>query len=527
MVVAFLELERTEQSLLEHLPAKNVAAVSMCNIHKSFGKNHALRGVDLNVMPGTIHALLGENGAGKSTLMNILCGFYHQDIGFISINGKQVNITNPKMAIDYGIGMVHQHFMLVQTFTVAQNIMLGSELTKGIGVIDFKRANREITELSNEYRLTVNTKKKVLDMSVGMQQRVEILKVLYRGAEILILDEPTAVLTSQEANDLMQIMRNLASNNKTIVVITHKINEIKRVCDFCTIIRRGENVLTVHVDDYNEQQLGAMMVEREIVSVPRLKTTKSKKTILEIKDLVVKDDRGVKKINGVSLEVKAGEILGVAGVDENGQQELVEAITCLRKVESGTIKIHGKEIQNTTTKNVICSGISAIPEDRHRSGLVMKFSVAENMILKRYKEKPFSRCGRMNKILIKQFADDLIEKFDIRPPNCAEIPIKKLSGGNQQKVIIAREVSNNPDLLVAMQPTRGLDIGAIEYVHQKLWEQKKKEKAILLISLELNEIMEMSDRIAVIYNGEIIAVVEADATSEEEMGALMVGGGKK
>ncbi|GHU85243.1 heme ABC transporter ATP-binding protein [Clostridia bacterium] len=499
----------------------------MVDIQKNFGKNHVLKNINFSVGKGTIHALLGENGAGKSTLMNILYGIYKQDFGEIFINGELVEIKSPKVAIEHKIGMVHQHFMLVPTFTVAQNIMLGSELTKGLGMVDFKKANREISKLSEEYGLTINTKKKIEDMAVGMQQRVEILKALYRGAETLILDEPTAVLTPQEINKFMENMRNLARDGKTIIMITHKLNEVKQMCDYCTVIRRGENIITVHTDDYNEQQLASMMVGRELTFGVEKKPAAPKETKLEVQNLIVNDDRGIKRVNGVSFEIRAGEILGVAGVDENGQQELVEAITCLRKTTSGSIKINGKEIQNTTIANVISSGVSTIPEDRHKSGLIMKFSVAENMLLKNYKERPFSKYGRMNKNKINEFASDLAQKFDVRPQDCAELPVKKLSGGNQQKVIIARETSDNPDLLIAVQPTRGLDVGAIEYVHKILVEQRDKGKAVLLVSLELSEIMDVADKIAVMYNGKIVAIVDAAATDEDEIGMLMTGGSKK
>ncbi|MDR2817688.1 MAG: ABC transporter ATP-binding protein [Oscillospiraceae bacterium] len=499
----------------------------MVGIQKSFGRHHVLKNIDFSVEKGTIHALLGENGAGKSTLMNILYGLHKQDSGDIFINGELVEIKSPKVAIEHKIGMVHQHFMLVPTFTVAQNIMLGSELTKGLGIVDFKKANREISRLSEEYGQTVNTKKKIEDMAVGMQQRVEILKALYRGAETLILDEPTAVLTPQEIKKFIENMRNLARSGKTIIMITHKLNEVKQMCDYCTVIRRGENVVTVHVDDYSEQQLASMMVGKELTFGIEKKPANPKEIKLEVQNLLVSDDRGVKRVDGVSFEVRAGEILGIAGVDENGQQELVEAITCLRKVTSGRIKINGKEIQNTSIANVIKSGIATIPEDRQKSGLVMTFSVAENILLKGYKGRPFSKYGRMNKSEINKFASRLTQKFDVRPKDCAELPVKKLSGGNQQKVVIARETSTDPDLLIAIQPTRGLDVGAIGYVHKILIEQRDKGKAVLLISLELDEIMDVADRIAVIYNGKIAAIVDAAKTSEAEIGMLMTGGGKK
>ena len=505
-------------------PDQENMAIQMVGIYKYFGPYCALENVNLDVKKGTMHAILGENGAGKSTLMNILYGMSKPDAGQIFINGKLLDIKHPKTAIENKIGMVHQHFMLVPTFTVAQNIMLGKELTNPFGILDFKKANRVIEELSEKYNLLIDTKKKIENMSVGMQQRVEILKALYREAENLILDEPTAVLTPQEVKDLMLTLKTLAQHGKTVVIITHKLNEIKQVCDFCTIIRRGKNINSVNVNDYSEQQLVSMMVGYDMDL--KINKTKAipKDVVFEIDNLTVLDDRGIKKVNNLSLKIRSGEIFGIAGVDDNGQRELVEAITSLKKVSSGTIKIKGQEIQNTTPQNVIASGIATIPEDRHKEGLVMNFSVTENLLLK--KENPLSKHGRLNKQKINDFADSLIKKFDIRPPECKKRLVRKLSGGNQQKLIIAREVSEDPDLLVAVQPTRGLDVGAMEYVHRELLKQRDLGKAVLLISLDLNEIIDVADKIAVIYNGNIVKTFESAATNENEIGILMAGGGK-
>lgn len=506
-------------------PQNNTSlAIKMVNIKKFFDNFCALDGVNLDVEKGTIHALLGENGAGKSTLMNILYGIYRQDSGEVYINGQIAEFKSPKNAIAYKIGMVHQHFMLVPTFTVAQNIMLGCELTKFFGILDFHKANKDISELSEKYNLTINTRKKIENMTVGMQQRVEILKALYRGAEILILDEPTAVLTPQEVNELMLVMRTLVQHKKTIIIITHKLNEIKQICDCCTIIRRGKSIMSVNVNEYSEQKLAAMMVGREISLKLEKKPINIREKILEIENLTVLDNRGIKKVNGLSLKIRGGEILGIAGVDENGQQELVEAITSIRKASSGKIKIKGKEIQNTSPKYAIMSGVSTIPEDRHKAGLIMNFSVTENMMLKKYKQKPFSQNGKLNKLEMEKFSSKLIEKFNIKPHDCNKKLVRKLSGGNQQKVIIAREVSENPDLLVAIQPTRGLDVGAIKYVHKELLAQRDLGKAVLLISLDLSEIMDIADKIAVIYNGKIIRVIDAVDANEGKIGVLMTGG---
>ncbi|MGN9165079.1 ABC transporter ATP-binding protein [Tissierellaceae bacterium HCP3S3_D8] len=498
-------------------------AIEMKNITKKFGEFTANDDIDLTVNKGEIHALLGENGAGKSTLMNILYGLYTPTSGEIYINGNKVNITNPNIAIEQGIGMVHQHFMLVETFSVVENIILGMETTKGIA-LDINTARAKVKEISESYGLHVDPDALIQDITVGMQQRVEILKALYRGADILILDEPTAVLTPQEIEELISIVKSLADQGKTIIIITHKLKEIKASADYCTIIRRGKKIDTVKVDDVTEEQLAEMMVGRQVsFSVEKNPMERGKK-VLEIQDIVVKDNRKLNAVNGLSLELYSGEILGIAGIDGNGQSELIEGLTGLRNIESGRVTLDGKDITNNTPFEIINSGISTIPEDRQRRGLVLDFTIAENMILENYYKKPFSSKGRLNHKNIKEFADNLMEKFDVRPRN-SEYLAGELSGGNQQKVIIAREVTNDPEVLIAAQPTRGLDVGAIEYVHKYLVKQRDSGKAVLLISFELDEIMNVSDRIAVIYGGKIVDIIDAKDATENRLGLLMAGGG--
>ena len=487
--------------------------VEMKSITKKFGDFIANDNIDLTVHRGEVHALLGENGAGKSTLMNILYGLYTPTDGKIFIEGKEAVIDNPNKAIALGIGMVHQHFMLVPPFTVAENIILGMEPMKTFKQVDMDKAIADVKAISEKYGLYVDPKARVMDITVGMQQRVEILKALYRGAEILILDEPTAVLTPQEIKELIEIIRNL------------KLKEIKEAADYCTIIRRGKRIDTVDVSQTDENQLASMMVGREVTFKVDKNDAIYGDTVLKIEDLKAKDNRGLFALNGLDLEVRRGEILGIAGVDGNGQSELVEVITGLKKAESGSVMINGKEIVNTNPRNIMDSGISNIPEDRQKHGLVLDFTVSENMILQNYKKERFSKNGRLLDSNIRQFADELINKFDVRPQNNA-LKARALSGGNQQKVIIAREVTNDPDLLIATQPTRGLDVGAIEFVHKSLIEQRDKGKGVLLVSFELDEIMSVSDRIAVIYEGKIVGIVDAKDANENQLGLMMAGGGK-
>lgn len=501
----------------------DIKAIEMKSITKMFGAFTANDNIDLTVNKGEIHALLGENGAGKSTLMNILYGLHLPTSGEIYINEEKVNITNPNIAIKSGIGMVHQHFMLVNTFTVVENIILGMETTKGI-VLDIKKATKQVEELSHKYGLFVDPNLKIQDISVGMQQRVEILKALYRGADILILDEPTAVLTPQEIDELMNIMRNLASQGKTIIIITHKLKEIKAVADYCTIIRRGKKIDTVKVKDVDEEDLAEMMVGREVDFTIDKQDMVQGEMVLNIDNIIVKDNRKLNTVKNLSLKMYSGEILGIAGIDGNGQSELIEGITGLRHIESGKVIFKGKDITNKTPYKIIESGLSTIPEDRQRRGLVLDFTIAENMILENYHKEPFSTKGRLNHKNIISFAEKLINKFDVRPQN----PLKlagELSGGNQQKIIIAREITNDPEVLIAAQPTRGLDVGAIEYVHKYLLEQRDSGKAVLLISFELDEIINLSDRIAVIYDGKIVDIIDSQDADERRLGLLMAGGG--
>lgn len=497
--------------------------VEFKGITKRFGNFTANQSIDLKIYEREIHALLGENGAGKTTLMNILYGLYLPTEGEVSVKGVPVNFHGPNDAIKAGIGMVHQHFMLVEEFTVLENIMLGLERTKRLGILDKKRARKEILALSDRYGLMIDPDAKVADISVGMQQRVEILKALYRGAEILILDEPTAVLTPQEINDMISIVQELSQQGKTIIIITHKLKEIKMLADNVTVIRKGEKIDTLRVADVSEAEMANLMVGRQLKDVVNPRDERRADLALSIKDLHVKDNRNLPKIKGLSLDLYKGEILGIAGIDGNGQSELIEAITGLRHIDSGTVRLLDHEITNQTPKKVIDSGINTIPEDRQRRGLVLNFSVEENMVLKDFAKAPFSKGIRMNHKAIHDHAQVLAEEYDVRPRNTTQAAAS-LSGGNQQKVILAREISNDPEVLIAAQPTRGLDVGAIEYVHRFLLEQRARGKAVLLLSFELDEVMDLSDRIAVIHGGKIVAEMNAADASEKELGYLMAGG---
>lgn len=499
-------------------------AVQMHGITKKFGTFCALKNVELDVKAGSIHSLLGENGAGKSTLMNVLYGLYQADEGEIYLDGEKVKIKSPGDAIKLGIGMVHQHFMLVERFTVLQNIILGEEKISHAGKLDMKKARKEVGEIAERYGLFIDLDAKISDITVGMQQRVEIIKALYRGANLLILDEPTAVLTPQEIRELIRIMKNLVNSGKSIIIITHKLKEIKAASDICTVICRGRYIDTVKVDDVNENQLAALMVGHDVKLVVEKERAKPGEAVLQVKNLIVDNERGIETIKGLNLEVRRGEIVGVAGIDGNGQKEFIEALSGFVKVRSGTIKMNGREIQNTVPENVLESGISIIPEDRHKRGLVLEFSVTENAVLNKYRKEPFSEKGFLKKAEMEKFTAGLIEECDVRPADCAMTQAGNLSGGNQQKLIIGREVSNNPDLLVAVQPTRGLDVGAIESVHKTLIRERDKGKAILLVSFELDEIMNVSDTIAVIYDGKIQAVYEQGTVDENELGLVMAGG---
>ncbi|MFW6214590.1 MAG: ABC transporter ATP-binding protein [Alkalispirochaetaceae bacterium] len=502
----------------------NNPVVEMRGITKRFGEFVANDRIDLTVHKGEIHALLGENGAGKTTLMKVLYGLLQPEEGKIFVQGEQVEMENPNVAIGHGIGMVHQHFMLVQPFTVAENIILGQETVWKAGILDRTRAVKDVQELSERYGLKVDPTRKIQDISVGMQQRVEILKALYRGADILILDEPTAVLTPQEIEELVKIMTSLTEEGKTIIVITHKLKEIKMVADNCTIIRRGRYIDTVSVPETTERELASKMVGREIQLEVKKEKANPGEVALAIEDLVVKDSRGINAVDGFSLEVMKGEILALAGIDGNGQTELVEALTGIREVASGRFLVAGRELQNATPREIFRCGLASIPEDRQRRGLVLDYTVAENLVLQIYGEEPYSRRGVLDRDAISGYAKKLIEDFDVRPPEEGYLA-RELSGGNQQKVIIAREVSHDPDVLVASQPTRGLDVGAIEYVHAALVEQRDRGRAVFLVSLDLDEVLNVADRVAVIYDGKVVGIRNVSDTDEHELGLMMAGGG--
>ncbi len=502
---------------------ENTVVISMRDIVKKFGEFVANDHINLTVHKGEVHAILGENGAGKSTLMNILYGLYRPTSGEISVYGKEVHIDNPKHAIELGIGMVHQHFMLVQPYSVTENIILGMEPMKGLSV-NMKEARKKIVELSEKYGMKVDPDAKIEDISVGMQQRVEILKVLYRGANTLILDEPTASLTPQEIKELIDIIHHLVSDGKSVILITHKLKEIKATADYCTIIRQGKYINTVKVDEVSEKELAAMMVGRDLEFVVDKKPLTPGEVVIEIDNLHAKDYRGVEILKGLGLNVRRGEIVGLAGVDGNGQTELVEILTGLKKGDSGEIRMNGENVFNLTPKQIFDKGISSIPADRQKHGLILEFSVEDNMILQNLDNAPFSKNGILQRESITEHAKELIGKFDVRPIDSAGKPVGNLSGGNQQKVIIAREVTNDKDLLIAVNPTRGLDVGAIEFVHKYIVEQRNKNKAVLLVSFELDEIMSLSDRIEVIFDGTIAGSVSGKEADENTLGLMMAGG---
>jgi len=497
--------------------------IEMLNITKEFPGIKANDNITLQLEPGEIHALLGENGAGKSTLMSVLFGLYTPEEGCIKVHGKEVKITNPNVATDLGIGMVHQHFKLVHNFTVTENIVLGNEPKLPGGRINIKQAAKRVEELSKKYNLQVDPYAKIEDISVGMQQRVEILKMLYRDAEILIFDEPTAVLTPQEIEELMKVMKQLTSEGKSIIVITHKLKEIKAIAKHCTVIRKGKGIGTVVVENTTQQELADLMVGRNVSFKVDKTEANPGKTILEFQNVNMKNSRGLKGLKDLSLTLHEGEILGIAGIEGNGQTQLIEAITGLNPIESGSIKLAGVELTEMSVRQRTEQGIGHIPEDRHKHGLVLEYSLENNMILQTYYQKPFSNNGILVPGAIRKQADTLIERFDIRSGQGPITTSRSMSGGNQQKAIIAREIVRSPQLLIAAQPTRGLDVGAIEYIHRELIEERDKGRGVLLISLELDEILNLSDRIAVIFEGEIVGIVDANKTNEQELGLLMAG----
>lgn len=507
---------------ISHMDTETIV-VQMKNIVKKFGDFTANDGINLTLHKGEVHAILGENGAGKSTLMNVLYGLYKPTSGSIAINGKDVEFHGPKDAIAHGIGMVHQHFMLIQPFTVTENIILGVEPVKGIA-IDKELSRKKVLELSEKYGMKVDPDAKIEDISVGMQQRVEILKVLYRGADVLILDEPTASLTPQEIDELMDIITNLTKDGKSVLLITHKLKEIKECSDSCTIIRQGKYIQTVRVQDVNENDLAAMMVGRDVNFKVFKKEMDAGDVVLEVKDLRARDYRGVEILKGLNLKVRKGEIVGLAGVDGNGQTELVEILTGLKKADSGTVVMLGSDAFNKTPKELFGLGISSIPADRQKHGLVLEFSIEDNLIIQHFEEEPYAKGGFLNREAIRKNATKQMDDFDVRPRGSQAKAAKTLSGGNQQKVIIAREVTNDKDLLIAVNPTRGLDVGAIEFVHKYIVEQRNKNKAVLLVSFELDEIMSLSDRIEVIFDGNITGSVPGAQADEKQLGYMMAGG---
>jgi ABC-type uncharacterized transport system ATPase subunit len=491
-------------------------------ITKRFGSFTANDQISLTVEPGQIHSLLGENGAGKSTLMNVLFGLLHPDEGEILIDGVATRITNSGEAVRRGIGMVHQHFMLVPVFSVTENVVLGFEPTKSLGRVDYQRATDDIRRVSKEFNLEVDPDAIVESLPVGLQQRVEILKALSHDAELLILDEPTAVLTPQEIDALMAIMRSLAAAGKSILFITHKLKEVKAVADVITIIRDGRVVGTAQPTD-SEGQLASMMVGRDVELTVQKQAFSPGKDVFEVRDLVVRNDRGFAAVNGVSLNVRAGEIVALAGVQGNGQTELVEAIAGMRPVESGTITLNGRDITNASPRKVLDAGLGHIPEDRQRDGLVMSMTVADNLVLNTPRRPPFARHGSRNLAAVNANAEKIIGDFDIRTESTQEL-VSSLSGGNQQKVIVARELSRPLEFLVASQPTRGLDVGSIEYVHRQMVNHRNQGNGALIVSSELDEVFALADRIAVMYDGKISGVVDPSA-SRETVGLLMTGTG--
>ena len=499
----------------------NKIALEVKNITKRFPGVLANDNINFDLKNGEIHALLGENGAGKSTLMNIIYGLYDPDEGEIFINGEKVDIENPHDAIARGIGMVHQHFMLVPVFSVMENIILGSEVTRGPS-LNYSKARKDILKISQEYGLEIDPDAIIEELPVGVQQRVEIIKTLYRQANILVLDEPTSVLTPQEADDLFIIMRSLTEQGKSIIFITHKLREVLHIADRISVIRDGKIVGSTTPAKADKNKLASMMVGRDVDLQVQKTKAKPGNVVLEVKNITVKDERHQDAVDGVSFKVRAGEILGVAGVQGNGQTELVEALSGLRHIASGTVVFGGAEVTNESPRKIIELGAGHIPEDRQKDGLVLAYSVSDNLILNRYYMEPFAKgIIRQEKVALES-AEVLIDKFDIRTPSAATLA-SSLSGGNQQKVIVAREFSRQTKLLIAAQPTRGLDVGSIEYIHSRLIEKRDEGNAVLLVSTELDEIMELSDRIAVMFDGKIVDILDADDANKETIGLLMAG----
>lgn len=535
---------------------ENNYAIEMLHITKEFPGIKANDDVTIQLKKGEIHALLGENGAGKSTLMSILFGLYQPDSGIIKKDGKEVKITDPNVATSLHIGMVHQHFKLVEVYSVLDNIILGDEpikeynfsaknkvlngFLKGFSktmtflnkhifkVIDRKKAYDQVVKLSNQYGLFIEPNAKVQDITVGMQQRVEILKMLYRENDVLIFDEPTAVLTPQEISELMEIMKKLASEGKSILFITHKLNEIKEVADRCTVLRKGRCIGTVDVANVTKEELSEMMVGRKVQLIVDKTEAKPKDVVLKVENLVMIDKlHKTNVVNNVSFDVRKGEIVCIAGIDGNGQTDLVYGITGLEPIKSGKVYLNNVDITNLSIRKRNKVGLAHIPEDRHRHGLVLDYSLEQNLVLQNYFEDRFQKAGFIKFKNIRKYADDLIEKFDIRSGQGSITVARSMSGGNQQKAIVAREIDRNTDLLIAVQPTRGLDVGAIENIHSRLVELRDADKAVLLVSLELDEVMSLSDRILVMHKGEIVGEFNPKEVTAQELGLYMAGAKKQ
>jgi len=498
-------------------------ALELRGITKRFGSLVANNAIDFELKRGEIHALLGENGAGKSTLMNVLYGLHKPDEGEMLVGGEKVEITSPRHAMNLGIGMVHQHFMLVPVMTVAENLVLGAEPRNGL-LLDYKAAARRTRELSERFGLAVDPDTKVENLGVGSQQRVEILRALFGGAKVLVLDEPTAVLTAQESQDLFRILRELQAEGTSIVFISHKLNEVLEISDRVTVLRRGEKIDTVVTEGSTERSLARLMVGRDVLLQVEKPEHKIGDTLLKVEGVSALDDRELPAVDDVSFEVHAGEIVAIAGVDANGQSELIEVLTGLRKPTAGTVTVDGKDVTGCSPREVQDAGVGCIAEDRHRRGLVLDFSLSENVFLREYRQEGNTRFGLFSPKRMAEIARPLLKDFDVRGGD-VDTRAASLSGGNQQKVVIARELGADPAVLIAAQPTRGLDVGAIEFVHRRLVEQRDQGRAILLVSLELEEVRSLADRVLVIYEGAIVAELPPSA-SEEDFGVAMTGGGR-